>query len=146
MKRLLIIAVLLAGCTSLGHGGRAEPKVARATPPIAEIGIDGDDNELAVALENALDERGVKVKIIHAPAVMEVRGDRIVSYDEVQTRYVLQVRSTDAGRCVPEGSRQMHFYVTLIDYTEQRRVFLSEGVNGCKDTIVKSFMGWLRTK
>jgi len=33
----------------------------------------------------------------------------------------LRVRSTDLDRCVPEGSRQMHFNVSVLDYQERNR-------------------------
>lgn len=63
--------------------------------------------------------------------------------DEVQTRYVLRVRLKDLDKCVPEGSRQMHFNVSVVDFQERNRVFLMNGEFGCRDTLVRSFGRWL---
>jgi len=138
-----LVAVLLAGCTSMGHEARAVPRIARPTERIVELGIDGDDNELAVAIERMLDDHGVKVTILSTPQVRETRADREYTYEEVQTRYVLRVRSTDLDKCVPEGSRQMHFNVSVTDFQERRRTFLMSGEFGCRDTLVRSFERWL---
>ena len=77
---------LLSGCTSLGHETRSTPKFAKPTDKIVEVGFDGDDNELSVAIEKLLETRGVKVKILSRPKVREQRGDKEYTYDEVQTR------------------------------------------------------------
>lgn len=135
---------LLSGCTSLGHETRSTPKFAKPTDKIVEVGFDGDDNELSVAIEKLLEDRGgVKVKILSRPKVREQRGDKEYTYDEVQTRYVLRVRSVDLDTCIPEGSRQMHFNVSVVDFQERNRVFLMSGEFGCKDTLVRNFESWL---
>lgn len=68
--RLCLFFLLgLTGCTSLGQETRAVPKIAKSTEPIVEVGLDGDDNELSVAIEKELDARGVKVKILSTPQV-----------------------------------------------------------------------------
>ena len=64
---VVVVAALFAGCTSLGHETRAVPRIARPTERIVELGIDGDDHELAVALEKILDDHGVKVTILSTP-------------------------------------------------------------------------------
>ena len=133
----------LVACTSLGHQGRAAPKIAKATEPFTEIGFDGDDNDLSIALEKLLEERGIKVRILSTPQVREQRGDKEYTFEEVQTRYVLQVRSEDLDRCVPEGSRQMNFNVSVIDFKERSRVFLMTGHHGCQNTLVNAFGQWL---
>jgi hypothetical protein len=138
-------AVFLVGCTSLGHQSRAVPKIAKPTERFAEIGLDGDDNELSVALEKLLDARGVKVRILSTPQVRLQRGDKEYTFDEVQTRYVLRVRSEDLDKCLPEGSRQMNFNVSVVDFKERTRVFLMNGEHGCRDTLLKSFEQWLST-
>ncbi len=146
-QRVLILSLAfsagVAGCTSMGHEVRAVPKVERPTEPFAEIGIDGDDNELAIAIERVLEEHGVKASLLSTPQVRQTRGDKEYTFDEVQTRYVLRVRSTDLDRCMPEGSRQMHFNVSVTDFRERRRVFLMSGEYGCRDTLVRSFEKWL---
>jgi hypothetical protein len=134
----------IAGCTSLGQQARAIPRIAKPIDRISEIGFDGDDNELSVAIEKLLDDRGVRARILSTPQVRVQRGDKEYTYDEVQTRYVLRVRSTDLDKCVPEGSRQMHFNVSVVDFQERSRVFLMNGEFGCKDTLVSSFDRWLR--
>src|SRR5919197_1238458 len=129
---LCIVSSLLFGCTSLGHQTRAVPKIAKPLDRIVEVGFDADDNELAVAIENLLEARGVRVRILSTPQVRLQRGDKEYTYEEVQTRYVLRVRSTDLDHCVPEGSRQMHFNVSVVDYQERNRVFLMSGKFGCR--------------
>lgn len=134
---------LLSGCTSIGHEARSTPKFAKSTDKFVEVGFDGDENELSVAIEKLLEDRGVKVKILSSPKVREQREGKEYTYDEVQTRYVLRVRSVDLDTCVPEGSRQMHFNVSVVDFQERNRVFLMSGEFGCKDTLVRNFGGWL---
>ena len=112
---ILYLAALVCGCTSLGNATRAVPKIAKATDPIVEVGLDGDDNELSVAIEKELDAMGVKVRLLSTPQVRLQRGDKEYTYEEVQTRFVVRVRSVDLDRCLPEGSRQMQFTVALSD-------------------------------
>lgn len=142
----LVIAATLIACTSRGHQTRAVPKIAKPIGSITEFGFDGDDNELSVAIEKLLDDLGVRAKILSTPQVRVQRGDREYTYDEVQTRYVLRVRSEDLDKCLPEGSRQMHFNVSVVDFQERARVFLMNGEYSCKDTLVRSFGQWLSQK
>lgn len=137
----MLLAV--AGCTSLGHNGREAPKVAKPVGVIQEIGIDGDDNALAVSVENLLESRGIRTRLLSTPAVREKRGDKEYRYDEVQTRYVVRVRSLDRDHCVPSGGRQMDFFIAVTDYQERNRVFLMNGDHGCEDSILKKFDEWL---
>lgn len=144
----LIIAFALSGlfvvgCTSMGNQTRAIPKIAKPTERILEFGFDPDDNALSIAVEKLLDARGVKVKLVSTPQVRQQRGDKEYTYDEIQTRYLLKVRSEDLDRCVPEGSRQMHFTISVTDFQERKRVFLQNGEFGCQDTILKYFAEWL---
>lgn len=44
--------------------------------------------------------------------------------------------------CVPEGSRQMHFHISVVDLVNNQRVLAMSGDYGCKDTIVKRFEQW----
>jgi hypothetical protein len=136
---------LLSGCTSTGHERRSAPKIAKAVGPIAEFGFDSDDNELSVAVEKMLDARGIRAKLLSAPEVRQKRGDKEYTYDEVQTRFVLKVRSIDLDRCVPEGSRQMHFQIAVTDFQTRQRVFLMKGEFGCRDTLVREFEQWLNS-
>lgn len=140
---LFTLSTLLSGCTSLGHESRSIPKFDKPTDKIVEVGFDGDDNELSVAIEKLLEDRGVRVKILSSPNVREQRGDKEYAYDEVQTRYVLRVRSVDLDICIPEGSRQMHFNASVIDFQERNRVFLMSGEFGCKNTLLRNFESWL---
>jgi CRISPR/Cas system-associated protein Cas5 (RAMP superfamily) len=140
---LFTLCGLLSGCTSLGYETRSIPKFAKSTDKIVEVGFDGDDNELSVAIEKLLEDRGVKVKILSRPKVREQRGDKEYTYDEVQTRYILRVRSVDLDTCIPEGSRQMHFNVSVVDFQERNRVFLMSDEFGCKDTLLRNFESWL---
>lgn len=140
---ILTLTYFLAGCTSIDHESRAVPKIEKHTAKITEIGFDGDDNDLSVAIEKFLDARGVKVRILSTPQVRLQRGDKEYTYDEVQTRYVLRVRSKDLDTCMPEGSRQMDFNVSIVDFQERKRIFLMSGEFGCKDTLVRNFERWL---
>lgn len=133
----------LAGCTSIGHETRATPKFEKLTDRIVEVGFDGDDNDLSVAVEKLLDARGVKVSILGTPQVRLQRGDKEYTYDEVQTRYVLRVRSADLDTCMNEGSRQMHFNVSVVDFQKRSRIFLMSGEFGCKDTLLRNFERWV---
>jgi hypothetical protein len=140
---LALLGGIAFGCTSLGQQTRAIPKIAKPTERILEVGFDGDDHELSIAIEKLLEDAGVRARIVSAPQVRLQKGDKEYTYDEVQTRYVLRVRSVDLDRCVPEGSRQMHFNVSVVDFRERTRVFLMSGEFGCRDTLVRSFAQWL---
>ena len=141
---ITLIAVFLAACTSLGHQDRTTPKIAKPIEQISEIGFDGDDEELSVAMEAYVSSVGIRPKILSAPQVRVQRGDKEYTYDEVQTRYVLRVRSIDLDTCLPEGSRQMHFSVSVTDFQERSRVFLMNGNYGCRDTLVRKFGEWFQ--
>jgi hypothetical protein len=135
--------VCLCGCTSIGHEKRAAPKIAREVGPITEFGFDSDDNDLSVAVEKFLDSRGIRLKLLSTPQVRQQKGEKEYTYDEVQTRYVLKVRSTDLDTCIPEGSRQMHFDISVTDFQTRQRVLVMKGQYGCRDTIIKEFEKWL---
>lgn len=141
--RIIIPTLWLLACTSLGQAGRAKPLIEKPVSGIHEIGFDGDDNELAVGVERLLDQAGVTVKILQTPRVRETAGNKVYIYDEVQTRYVIRVESNDGDRCIPEGSRQMSFAITVTDYEKQSRVLLMRGEHACRDTILRNFEQWL---
>lgn len=130
-------------CTSLGHAGREVPLIAKPIGHISEITLDGDDNELAIAVEKALDAGGVEVHTVFARQVTDKSAEREVKYTELKTRYVVQVASRDLDRCLPEGSRQMDFNIVVTDYQEHTRVLVMRGEHGCRDSIVRQFMRWL---
>lgn len=140
---IVIVVTLLGACTSLGHQDRTLPKITKSIEKISEIGFDGDDNELSVAIESYVSSIGIRPKILSAPQVRVQKDGKEYTYDEVQTRYVLRVRSVDLDTCVPEGSRQMHFSVSVTDFEERSRVFLMSGSYGCKDTLVRTFGEWI---
>ena len=142
---ITLLLLLSVSCTSLGHVSRARPQVAKHADKFSEIGFDGDDNALAVGMEKLLDSHGIKVKIISSPKVREIVANKEYEYDEIQTRYVIKVSSQDLDTCVPEGSRQMHFAVSVIDYKERNRIFLMSGQYGCMDTLLKNFEEWMST-
>lgn len=136
-------AVFVWGCTSHGHAQRETPSIARPVGAISEFGFDSDDNQLSVAIENLIESRGIRLKLLSTPQVREQRGDREYTFKEVQTRFVLRVRSVDLDRCVPEGSRQMHFNISVTDFSERKRVFLMKGEFGCQNSVVQRFANWL---
>ena len=130
----------LSGCTSIGHEQRAEPQIERklATRP-NEIAVTGS-GELSTAIELLLVSRGVTVKA--SPVQVAVDGNQKVKATEITTRYVANVNSVDHDTCVPEGSRQMHFHISVVDLVNNERVFAMSGDYGCKNTIVRRFERW----
>src|SRR5438309_1559225 len=125
MIRVAFLALCLpaGACTSLGHSGREAPLIAKPIGHISEITLDGDDNELAIAIENALDAKGIIVRTVFAPQVKQTTPDREVTYNQLTTRYVIRASSIDRDKCLPEGSRQMDFNIVVTDYQEHQRVF-----------------------
>src|ERR1700682_175175 len=85
------LCFLAAGCTSLGHSGREVPLIAKPIGHISEITLDGDDNELSIAVEKALDASGVEVHTVFAPEVRTKTADGEIRYNELKTRYVVRV-------------------------------------------------------
>jgi hypothetical protein len=139
----LSLCLPLGACTSLGHSGREAPLIAKSIGHISEITLDGDDNELAIAIEKALDAKGITVRTVFAPQVKEKTTEREITYNQLTTRYVIRVSSVDYDKCLPEGSRQMDFNIVVTDYQEHQRMFVMHGEHGCKDSIVSKFMKWL---
>ncbi len=132
---------LVSGCTSLGHEDRTIPQIAQKlneTP--SEIAVVGS-GELAIALEYMLVLHGLDVLASPVQAVQDSNTNTLVS--KAVAQYVVNVTSTDLDMCVPEGSRQMHFSITMVDLVSNERVFAMNGDYGCKDTIVKRFEGWM---
>lgn len=135
-----LLAATLVGCTSLGHADRVEPQIERklaARPDsVAVVG----SGELSIAIELLLVSRGIAV---HAsPTQVTLSGDQRVQSSKTVTRYVANVTSVDQDMCVPEGSRQMHFHISVVDLVSNQRVFAMSGDYGCKDTIVRRFEQW----
>jgi hypothetical protein len=106
---------------------------------LTSVELDGDDNELSIGIESVLRAHGVGVRLLRLAYLNSAQGSTAT-----QSPYRVIVRSTDLDRCVPEGSRQMHFSVSVVDVRERSRVFLQSGQFGCRDTIVKEFEQWLR--
>lgn len=136
-----LLAATLVGCTSLGHEERAQPQIERklgARPDsVAVVG----SGELSIAIELLLVSRGVAV---HASPTQVVLGDdKRIQSSKTVARYVANVTSVDQDMCVPEGSRQMHFHISVVDLVNNQRVFGMSGDYGCKDTIVRRFEQWL---
>lgn len=128
----------------MGHAGREEPLIAKPIGHISEITLDGDDNELSIAIEKALEDGGIEVHTVFAPEVRDKSSEREIKYNQVSTRYVVRVASDDYDQCLPEGSRQMDFNIVVTDYQEHKRVLVMHGEHGCKNSIVERFMKWLK--
>lgn len=136
----LILIIALTGCTSLGHESRAQPQIERPLPTkpnsVAVVG----SGELSIALELMLVSRGVRV---HAsPLRVETGNGNNLGAAVLTSRYVINVNSVDLDMCVPEGSRQMHFNVSVVDLVADERLFVMSGDYGCKDTLVRRFQRW----
>lgn len=142
LSSVFFISTLLffSGCTSVGHEARTEPQIER---PLAEqpaiIAVNGS-GELAIAIELLLVSRGIDVL---ASPIQVVSEESTNSYaTKTVTRYVVNATSVDHDVCVPEGSRQMNFHISVVDLIENQRVFAMSGDYGCKDTIVRRFESW----
>lgn len=70
----------------MGHSGREAPLIAKPIGQISEITLDGDDNELSIAIEKALEDGGIKVHTVFAPEVRDKSSEREVKYNQVSTR------------------------------------------------------------
>lgn len=138
---LFCLVALASGCTSLGHAGRAVPRVAKpnAIPPL--MGFDSDDNALGLAVESMLVAH--RVQLTRMRLEMPGRFSRHMQDDlKGYPRFYLLVRSTDLDICLPEGSRQLHFHVEVMDLQANERLFLMRGEYGCKDTLVANLQDW----
>lgn len=134
----------IAGCTSLGHESRAQPQIERPLPTepnaVAVVG----SGELSTAIELMLVSRGIRV---HASPirVQDVDGDN-PGAPVLTSRYVINVTSVDLDMCLPEGSRQMHFNISVVDLVADERLLVMSGDFGCKDTLVQRFQRWFFTE
>lgn len=143
VKALMLLAMggliaTFSGCTSLGHEERTQPQIERRLTELPkEVAVVGS-GELAIAVELMLVSRGINVLPSPIQAVQVTNS----ATTKTVTRYVVNVASTDLDMCVPEGSRQMHFSISVVDVVENQRVFAMNGDYGCKNTIVKRFEGW----
>lgn len=135
----LLVATLI-GCTSLGHEGRTQPQIERKLAARPDVVAVVGSGELSTAIELLLVSRGVSVRASPVQVTLDER-QRIQSSETV-ARYVANVTSVDHDMCVPEGSRQMHFHVSVVDLVNNERVFAMSGDYGCKDTIVRRFERW----
>jgi hypothetical protein len=137
---VVCVAALASGCTSLGHEDRAQPQIERKLPTRpAEVAVVGS-GELAVAVELLLVSRGLSVLASPVQAILD--ENKKVRSSETVTRYVVNVSSVDLDVCVPEGSRQMHFNISVVDLVSNERIFVMSGDYGCKDTLVRRFERW----
>ena len=140
---LLLFGTLLlinAGCTSLGHEGRAQPQFERNLKEVPKSVAVVGAGELAIAVELMLVSQGVRVYPSPIQSVRDKASNSFVT--KTVTRYVVNVSSTDLDVCLPEGSRQMHFSLSVADIVENQRVFAMSGDYGCKDTIINRFKHW----
>ena len=135
-----VFMIALAGCTSLGHESRAQPQIERALPTkpsaVAVVG----SGELSTALELMFVSRGLRVH--PSPIRVQAVDGNNPGTPVLNSRYVINVNSVDLDMCVPEGSRQMHFNISVVDLVADERLFVMSGDYGCKDTLVQRFEHW----
>jgi hypothetical protein len=134
------LVATLVGCTSLGHEGRAQPQIERKLAARPDVVVIVGSGELSTAIELLLISRGVSVRASPVQVTLDER--QRVRSSETVARYVANVTSVDHDMCVPEGSRQMHFHISVVDLVNNNRVFAMSGDYGCKDTIVQRFERW----
>lgn len=131
---------LFAGCTSTGHEARTQPQIERKLAERPEEVAVAGSGELAIAIELLLVSRGIRVRASPIQAVPDKSSNSLTP--KTVTRYVVNATSVDLDVCVPEGSRQMHFHISVVDLVENQRVFAMSGDYGCKNTIVRRFEHW----
>lgn len=129
---LYALAAIAAGCTSLGHETRAIPQISRAVPePQTQVVLAPGAGELSVALERLFESRGIRV-LASADNTSKRPG----------ARYLIAATSADLDICLPEGSRQMHFNIIVVDTVANQRAYVLSGQYGCQDTLLKQFETW----
>lgn len=136
----LVISLILTGCTSVGHATRTQPQIERKLASRPDVVAVVGSGELAVAVELLLVSKGISVRA--SPVQVTLDSDKNVKSSETVARYVANVTSVDHDMCVPEGSRQMHFHISVVDLASNERVFAMSGDYGCKNTIVQRFERW----
>ena len=137
---ILLLVFVLQGCTSLGHEGRTEPQIEQKLPTRPDVIAVNGSGELSTAIELLLVSRGVSVRA--SPVQVVFDENQKVKSSEAVSRYVANVTSVDHDMCIPEGSRQMHFHISVVDLVNNERIFAMSGDYGCKDTIVRRFENW----
>lgn len=142
MTKSLIVAITtllaLSGCTSLGHENRTEPQIEKKISGKFDRVYFTGSGELAIATELLLASQGIEV--FYSPVII----DKVDSKSKQEPiRYTVTATSVDHDMCVPEGSRQMHFYITVVDVIENNRIFALSGDYGCKNTITARFGKWI---
>lgn len=138
---IALASLYMGGCTSLGHEGRTKPQIEvplAASPSMVAVTGSG---ELSIAIELLLASRGVEVLL--SPLQIDPKSSAQKDKLSKPVRYAINATSVDQDMCVPEGSRQMHFHISVIDLMENKRVYAMSGDYGCKDTVVKEFEKWL---
>jgi len=142
MTKSLIVAVttmlVISGCTSLGHENRTEPQIEKKIAGKFDRVYFTGSGELAIATELLLASQGIEV--FYSPVIMD-KGDSKSKQEQI--RYAVTATSVDHDMCVPEGSRQMHFHITVVDVFENNRIFALSGDYGCKNTITARFGKWI---
>lgn len=136
----LVSTLLFTGCTSLGHEGRMQPQIDRKLPTRPDVVSVSGTGELATAIELMLVSKGISVKASPIQAISQTQQNNRPF--ETVVRYAVNATSVDHDFCMPEGSRQMHFNISVVDLVENQRVFAMNGDYGCKDTIVNRFERW----
>lgn len=132
--------VALSACTSLGHEGRAQPQIERKLQARPDVVAVVGSGELAIAVELMLVSHGISVRA--SPVQVTIDENQKMRTSEAVVRYVANVTSVDHDMCIPEGSRQMHFHISVVDLVNNERVFAMSGDYGCKNTIVQRVERW----
>ncbi|WP_427999960.1 hypothetical protein [Acidovorax sp.] len=134
------VSLILTACTSVGHLERTQPQIERKLANRPNVVAVVGSGELAVAVELLLVSKGISVRA--SPVQVTLDSNQNVKSSETVARYVANVTSVDHDMCVPEGSRQMHFHISVVDLVSNERVFAMSGDYGCKNTIVQRFDRW----
>ena len=138
---ITVASLIMGGCTSLGHEDRTQPQIEVPLAASPQIVAFTGSGELSIAIELLLASRGVDVLLspLQIDLKMSTQKDKV----NKPVRYAINATSVDQDMCVPEGSRQMHFHISVVDLMENKRVYAMSGDYGCKNTIVKRFEKWL---
>lgn len=131
--------LMFSGCTSVGHEARTKPQIEYPLSERPNVVAVVGSGELSIAVELMLVSNGIDVLASPTQLSKDSSGSQTT---KTVTRYVVNATSVDLEMCLPEGSRQMNFHISVIDLLENKRIFGMSGDFGCKDTVVRRFKQW----
>ncbi len=117
----LATAFLAAAFSSTACAGKATFSLKPASPLSGpkELTVLGSRNDVVIAFEEHLRERGFRIKRFISRQLISEREDRdqIVTYADAETRYAVEIDAAVAagGRCFGGGFKLSYLRMELID-------------------------------